>query len=116
MVPPKGSPFIYLLTMAVGESILDYPLRTITYKTALVSSSLSSDVAPPDPIPNSEVKRVSADNTCIARFREDRSRLGDSGAVFWCNYSPMNDRHIAVVLECFVNYLYTPCRCSIVST
>ena len=32
-------------------------------KTALESSSLLSDVVPPDPIPNSEVKRVSADNT-----------------------------------------------------
>ncbi len=49
--------------------------------TAPVSSSLLSDVDPPDPIPNSEVKRVSADNTCFARYREDRSRLGDFGAV-----------------------------------
>jgi len=32
-------------------------------RTALLFSSLSSDVAPPDPIPNSEVKLVSADNT-----------------------------------------------------
>jgi len=38
-------------------------------------------VAPPDPIPNSEVKRVSADNTNFARYWEDRSRLGDREAV-----------------------------------
>ncbi len=70
---------------------MDYPLRTTTLltseyfyfgRTAPVSSSLLSDVDPPDPIPNSEVKRVSADNTYSARNREDRSRLGDIGAVF----------------------------------
>lgn len=32
-------------------------------RTALESSSLLSNVVPPDPFPNSEVKRVSADNT-----------------------------------------------------
>ena len=52
-------------------------------RTALGFSSLLSDVAPPDPIPNSAVKRVSADNTCVARFREDRSRLGNRRAVFF---------------------------------
>jgi len=70
---------------------VDYPLCTTTLrskrsdgkrKTALVSSSLLSNVVPPHPIPNWEVKRVSANNSCFARNREDRSRLGDSGAVF----------------------------------
>ena len=58
-----------------------------------MSSSLLSDVAPPDPIPNSEVKRVSADNTCSARNREDRSRLGDSGAVFLMGENRRGVRH-----------------------
>lgn len=91
---------------------LDYPLRVTTYRlveyidnlivwarTALGFSSLSSDVVPPDPIPNSEVKRVSGDNTCFARNREDNSRLGDREAVFlWdalpqlCGWCPCSVR------------------------
>ena len=51
-------------------------------RTALEFSSFLSDVAPPDPIPNSEVKRVSADNTWFARSWEDKSKLGNCGAVF----------------------------------
>ena len=39
-------------------------------------------MAPPDPIPNSAVKRISANNSDYASDREDRSRLGDCGAVF----------------------------------
>ncbi len=35
-------------------------------------------MAPPFPIPNREVKHISANNTCFARNREDRSRPGDS--------------------------------------
>ncbi len=53
-----------------------------------------SDVAPPDPIPNSEVKRVSADNTYSARDREDRSSPGNSGAVF----------SVRTKLELFLSY------------
>lgn len=40
-------------------------------------------MAPPDPIPNSEVKRVSADNIAAARRYENRSSPGDIGAVFY---------------------------------
>jgi hypothetical protein len=83
------------LFVVFGNLIGDYPLEAITYRlivvipfiiqvgrTALWFSSFLSDVVPPHPIPNWEVKRVSANNTCFARFREDRSRLGNYGAVF----------------------------------
>ena len=49
-----------MYTGVVGAK-LEYLLSA--NETALESSSLLSDVAPPDPIPNSEVKRVSANNS-----------------------------------------------------
>lgn len=38
---------------------------------------------PPFPIPNKEVKHTSANNTCFARNREDRSRPGNLSAKFY---------------------------------
>ena len=42
--------------------------------------SVSNAEGPPVPIPNTEVKLCSADNTCLATSREDRSMLTQSNS------------------------------------
>ena len=43
---------------------------------AKLSPGGSSEVAPPVPIPNTEVKRLSADDTALAKVWENRSPPG----------------------------------------
>ena len=47
------------------------PRRCITAKAEV---SVSNAKGPPVPIPNTEVKLCSADNTCLETGREDRSK------------------------------------------
>ena len=43
----------------------------VGYKSSIVG--VFNDEGPPVPIPNTEVKLISAENTCLATNREDRS-------------------------------------------
>ena len=51
--------------------------RKETDESAFFLSGDLSDLAPPDPIPNSEVKRVSVDASAFARMCESRSSPGN---------------------------------------
>ena len=67
----------------------------------LLIVSVSSGEGPPVPIPNTEVKLASADNTWLEAAREDRSMLtqGEAGATVpaFCRPKTGNYKYVLIV-------------------